>query len=58
MEILIRDFYASLRDDRSTPVTTEEAISTMEIMDEVWEQIGMTRPVTEDTRQKSLVHNL
>jgi predicted dehydrogenase/nucleoside-diphosphate-sugar epimerase len=42
MEILIREFYRSLQNDCAPPVTAEDGISTMDIMDEVWQQIGMT----------------
>jgi len=57
MEILIRDFYASIRENRPAPVTAEEGIWTMEIMDEVWKQIGMTRSQTDKMRQETLVHH-
>jgi hypothetical protein len=40
MELLIRDYYASLRDNHPSPVSLEEAVWTMDIMDEVWRQIG------------------
>jgi predicted dehydrogenase len=43
MELLIREFYSSIREDRSPPVTAQEGIWTMEIMDEAWQQIGMAR---------------
>jgi predicted dehydrogenase/nucleoside-diphosphate-sugar epimerase len=40
MEILIREFYASLRENRPAPVTAEEGVAVMEVMDRVWEIIG------------------
>ena len=40
MDLLIREFYASLIEGRKPPVTPDEAIRTMDVMDEVWRQIG------------------
>jgi len=57
MEILIRDFYVSIKEDRPAPVTAEDGIWTMEIMDEVWKQIGMTGSQTDKMRQETLVHH-
>lgn len=50
MEILIREFYASLQDGREPPVTAEEGVLVMEIMDEVWSIIG---PEAVGTRARS-----
>jgi len=59
MDLLIREFYASIREDRSPPVTAEEGIWTMEIMDEVWEQIGMTeRKGNDDQPELSMSRHL
>ena len=40
MELLIREFYASIQDKRPPPVTAEEGLRVMEVMDEVWTKIG------------------
>jgi predicted dehydrogenase len=49
MAILIRDFCASIHDNsRPAPVTADEGLATMEIMDEAWRQIGMSRGQTAD----------
>jgi len=47
MGILIREYYAALQEGREPPVTAAEAIDAMEVMDEVWTQIGpeAVRPV-------------
>jgi len=47
MGILIREYYAALQEGRESPVTAAEAIDAMEVMDEVWTQIGpeAVRPV-------------
>jgi predicted dehydrogenase len=43
MAILIRDFYASLHDiTRPAPVTADEGVATMDIMDEAWRQLVMS----------------
>ena len=36
MELLVREFYASLRENRPPPVTGEEGLRVMEVMDEIW----------------------
>jgi len=40
MDLLIREFYASLQENREPPVGTEEAIRVMEVMDKAWDLIG------------------
>jgi predicted dehydrogenase len=40
MDLLIREYYAALQEGREPPVTAEEGIAVMEIMDRVWEIIG------------------
>ncbi|MCK4374591.1 MAG: Gfo/Idh/MocA family oxidoreductase, partial [Candidatus Brocadiae bacterium] len=40
MDLLIREFYGSLQARRTPPVGAEEGIQVMEVMDEVWRQIG------------------
>jgi predicted dehydrogenase/nucleoside-diphosphate-sugar epimerase len=55
MDLLIREFYSSLGDGGQPPVTAEEGILTMEIMDAAWQQIGMTeREYREEMQQESL----
>ncbi len=40
METLIREFYASVQEGREPPVTAEEGVRVMEVMDAVWRIIG------------------
>jgi len=40
MELLVREFYASLQEKRPPPVTGEEGLRVMEVMDELWTQSG------------------
>ena len=40
MALLIREYYASIQEDRDPPVSMDEALATMEIMEETWRQIG------------------
>jgi predicted dehydrogenase len=40
MDLLIREFYASLQEKRPPPVTAEEGLRVMEVMDDVWARIG------------------
>ena len=40
MGLLIREYYAALQEGREPPVTAEEAIEVMDVMDEAWRQIG------------------
>jgi len=40
MEVLVREFYGALQEDREPPVKMEEAIAVMEIMDRTWKLIG------------------
>ena len=40
MDILIREFYASLQENREPPVSGKEGIEVMEVMDETWRLIG------------------
>lgn len=39
MELLVKDFYSALQENRPPPVPGEEGILTMDVMDEVWQQI-------------------
>ena len=39
MELLIREYYAALQENRPPPVSADEGIRTMEIMDSVWAQL-------------------
>jgi len=53
MEILIREYYASIQERRPPPVSLEEGVRVMEVMDQVWDQVGSHRcggPATEDRR--------
>jgi len=47
MGVLIREYYAALQEGRTPPVTAQEAIDVMDVMDETWRQIGpaAVRPV-------------
>ena len=38
MELLVREFYASLQEHRPPPVTGEEGLRVTEVLDEVWAQ--------------------
>lgn len=40
INVLLREFYASIQENRPPPVTFEEGLRVMEIMDETWRQIG------------------
>jgi predicted dehydrogenase len=40
MDLLIREFYASLEEGREPPVTAEEGLAVMEAMDRTWDLIG------------------
>jgi predicted dehydrogenase/nucleoside-diphosphate-sugar epimerase len=40
MDLLIREFYSSLQEKRPPPVTAEEGLRVMEVMDDVWAQLG------------------
>ena len=40
MESLIKEFYRAIQSGEEPPVTPEDAIQVMEIMDETWKQIG------------------
>ncbi len=40
MAVLIKEFYAAVQDGREPPVTAEEGLAVMEVMDETWRQIG------------------
>jgi len=40
MDTLIREFYASLQSGQAPPVSAEEAIGVMDVMDQVWRQLG------------------
>ncbi len=43
MAILIREYYASIQEQRSPPVSAEDGVRVMEIMDQAWEQVGTHR---------------
>lgn len=38
--VLIREFYSAILEDREPPVTPEEAVQVMEVMDRTWELMG------------------
>ena len=40
MGTLIGEFHAAIQEDRPTPVTTQDALRLMRVMDTTWEQIG------------------
>jgi predicted dehydrogenase/nucleoside-diphosphate-sugar epimerase len=40
MELLIGEFYASLQEKRPPPVTAEEGLRVMEVMDDVWARLA------------------
>ncbi len=40
MALLIREYYAALQEERDPPVSAEEGIAVMEVMDKVWDIIG------------------
>ena len=39
LAVLVREYYAALQERRPPPVSAEEALRTMEIMDEAWKQM-------------------
>ena len=39
LAVLVREYYAALQERRPPPVSAEEALRTMEIMDEAWKQL-------------------
>lgn len=51
MHLLIREYYAALLDGRQPPVTEEEALAVMDVMDESWRQVGMI-PRKEEGRKR------
>jgi predicted dehydrogenase/nucleoside-diphosphate-sugar epimerase len=53
MERLFREFYRALRENRPVPVTPEEGIRVMELMDETWRQIG---PQTNAAVPRDVMH--
>lgn len=40
MGLLIREFYGSLQQDREPPVTAQEGVAVMSVMDRVWKLVG------------------
>jgi len=40
MGLLIKEYYASIQEDRDPPVSMDEALASMEVMEETWKQIG------------------
>ena len=51
MDLLIREFYASLQEKRPPPVTAEEGLRVMEVMDDVWARLGPGAAVRAAARQ-------
>lgn len=41
-EILIKEFYRSITEDREIPVSAQEGLKSMEIMDKIWSQIKIS----------------
>jgi len=44
MELLVREFYRALQSGEEPPVSREEALAVMDVMDETWRQIGPLVP--------------
>jgi len=40
MELLVREYYASLQEGRQPPVSCEEGVDVMRVMDEAWRAVG------------------
>jgi len=40
MEYLIKEFYRAVQADEEPPVTAEEGIQVMEVMDRIWRSVG------------------
>ncbi len=59
LDLLVREYYAALQAGREPPVTADEAIEVMDVMDEAWRQIGCTeggrQPVKSGPAQTSPV---
>lgn len=49
-ETLIRLFYKSILDDRPPPISPEEGLRSMEIMDEIWEKLAQSNGAYRLTR--------
>ena len=46
MDLLIREYYAALQERRPSPVTAQEALRVMKVMDAIWEQLDAQWPDT------------